>query len=217
MNSALGFLEVEEGLGWQRAQRGLLDGLEAGEDVLLGRAVDALIGNSLLPLAKMGVLGGDIGELMSFEGVLLHVVDVTFDLALVLWRVRARGNDGRLIVVSEGQDLGVKFRIVPVGLFDGRLQIIDPQSGRNSSEVAKGVFERSEKVVGALGEEGLGVAFPRVAEGDAQDVAHARFAILAPQGLGDAEVDLSFFAGGTFHAPDAFGRCGSQSSDVAFD
>ena len=199
MNSALGFLEVKEGLGWQRAQRGLLHGLEAGEDVLLRCAVDALIGNGLLPLAKMDVLGGDIGEVMSFEGVILHVVDVAFDFALVLGCVWARGNDGRLIVVREGEDLGVQFRIVPVGLFDGRLQIIDPQSGRNSSEVAKGVLERSEKVVSALGEEGLGVAFARVAEGDAQDVAHAGFSILAPQGLGDAEVDLSFFALG--HIP----------------
>ena len=56
---------------------------------------------------------------MAFEGVLFHIVDVALDLALVLWRVGTRGNNGRLIVGGESQEFGMQFGIVPVGLFDG--------------------------------------------------------------------------------------------------
>ena len=127
--------------------------------MLFGRAVDALVGSGLFPLAEMGVLRGDVRKLVSFEGVYFDVVDIAFDFAFVLRSVRTCWNDGGLIVISEGEDLGMKFRIVPVGLFDGGFEVVDTESGGDAAEVAKGVLDGCEEVIGTLCGKGLGVAF----------------------------------------------------------
>ena len=79
---------------------------------------------------------------MSFEGVDLDVVDVAFDFAFVLRGVGASRDDGCLIVFCEGEDLGVEFWIIPVGLFDGGFEVVDTQRRRDTAEVTEGILDR---------------------------------------------------------------------------
>lgn len=80
---------------------------------------------------------------MSFESVDFDVINVAFDFAFVLGGVGPRWDYGCVIRFREGEDLGVEFGIVPVGLFDCGFEVVDAESGRDAAEVPEGVLDGS--------------------------------------------------------------------------
>jgi hypothetical protein len=77
-----------------------------------------------LPVEQEAVLFLKPREASSFECVVLDVVDSFLDLALVAWGIGPRGPECRVVVFTEGLNLGVKFRFEPVGLLYSGAEII---------------------------------------------------------------------------------------------
>src|SRR5207302_370237 len=73
MNRAARLLETGEQTGGQGQEFWLLHFLKDPADLLLGRPMDARVGNVLLPLSQKTVLLGQALKASAFEGVVLHV------------------------------------------------------------------------------------------------------------------------------------------------
>ena len=104
VNDALFLVKEWEPLGGQRQQRALFD-LEKLPHLLFCRAVNALVGDVLLPMQQMSVLFSQRWKDAAFERVLLDVIDARFDFAkpgirdrrgrLPVGRGRADADDSR--------------------------------------------------------------------------------------------------------------------------
>ncbi len=116
MHGPMGLVEEGEPLDGQRQQRPPLRLLEELFDLLLGRAVNPLVGHLRLPVQEELVLLGQAREDPPLQGVPLHVLHAAFDLALVPRRVRLGGQEHRAVVLGERLQLGMDLRVVPVGL-----------------------------------------------------------------------------------------------------
>ena len=101
MNRSASFLEVREPIGRQRQQCCAFDLIEEFADLLLGRSVNACVGNRLLPLKQVFILSGQSLELAPFQGVVLGIFDPVFDLAFVLWLIGPGGENYRAVVLGQ--------------------------------------------------------------------------------------------------------------------
>ena len=101
-------------------------------------------------------------ETFSLQGIVLNVVNATFDLALVARRVGLGGKNSRVVVDAEGQHLRVDLRIEPVRLGDRRLQVVDDQCFGHAAEVAEGVLDTADELLGGLAKHHLAVGFTRM-------------------------------------------------------
>ena len=104
-------------------------------------------------------------------------------------------------MLAEGLHLRRQFRIEPVRMRHGRLQVVDHQRLGHAAEMPKGVFQRSQKIIGRLPERRFAVAFATVTQHDAKHVRLAPLAVGTDDRRAAAEVDLRFFAGGALHPP----------------
>jgi hypothetical protein len=159
------------------------------------RAVYASVGHRQFPVAEEAVLFLQTGEGPSPQGVFLDVVHASLHLPLVAGRVRSGGHEHRPIVFAEGADLGVELGVEPVGLRDGRLEVVQDEAARDPAEVPEGVLQAAEEVVGGLAGDDLAVALAGVAQDDAEDVRLASLAVKADDRRAGAEVDLGLVAG----------------------
>ena len=114
---------------------------------------------------------------------------------------RSRGPEDKAVVLAEGADLGIELGIKPVGLLHGGLQVIQNQSSRCATEVAKGTFNAAKEIVGGLAIDGLAVGLARVRQHDAEDMGSALAVGCVNRSTGP-EVDLSLFPWLTFKAPE---------------
>jgi hypothetical protein len=90
--------------------------LEELMNLLAGRAVDAGVGDTLLPIPQIPVLLGQTGERATLEGIVLDVPDGVLDLALVPRRVGFGRQDRGAVVLAEGLNRRRQIGIVPVRL-----------------------------------------------------------------------------------------------------
>ena len=123
-------MERRKAVSWQRQQRLSFDFLKLFANLLFRCPVDPRIGNVRFPFQEMIVLVNQSLEEMPLECIVLHVLDATFNLPLVLWRVRFRRNKHRPVVTCERLKLWMNFGIVPVGSLHRGLQVVDHQSFR---------------------------------------------------------------------------------------
>lgn len=218
VDAALAFAEAGEEVGWQGLEVWLFDFGEVGADLAAGGAVDAGVGDSFFPVSEVDVEGVEVGEGFLFEGAFADVADVAFDFAFVLRGVGLGGESDESVVLAEGGEFWVEFGVVEVGFEDPGFEVVEDEGARDAAEVAQGVFEAPDEAFGVLPGHGFGVAFARVAQGDAQEV---DFATLSSEGEGGgAVVDLGFFTGFALHTPDGFlgvGMGGFEPGDEAFD
>ena len=103
-------------------------------------------------------------------------------------------------MLGEGAQLGVQFRIKPVGRLDAGFEIVEDQHLGHAAEVPEGIFQAANEVLGRLPVDGLAVALARVAQDDAKDVRAAPLAVGLKDRNAAAEIDLGFLAGSAFHA-----------------
>ena len=80
-------------------------------------------------------------------------------------------------MLGEGAHLGIELGIEPVGLRHGRLEVVQDQAAGHAAEVAEGVLEAAEEVVGGLAGDGLAEPLAGVAQDDAEDVGLASLAV----------------------------------------
>ena len=218
VDAALGFGEAGAEIGRQGLEDGLFDVGEVGPDSPAGGAVDAGVCDGFFPVTEVDVEGVEVGEGFGFEGAFADVADVAFDFAFVLRGVGLGGERDESVVPAEGGEFWVEFGVVEVGFEDAGFEVVEDEGARDPAEVAQGVFEAPDEAFGVLAGHGFGVAFARVAQGDAQEV---DFTPLATEGEGGGGVvDLGFFAGFALHAPDGFLGVGIgrfEPGDEAFD
>jgi hypothetical protein len=101
---------------------------------------------------------------------------------------------------GEGTQLRVEVRIKPIRLLHAGFQVVEHQSPGHAAEVGESVFQTADEVLGGLAINGLAVTLARVAQNDAKDLSASASAIGLQDGNAATEIDLSFFAGDTFHA-----------------
>jgi hypothetical protein len=157
----------------------------------------------------MLVLLSKARERSALEGVLLHVRDAAFHLALVARGSWLRGEHGRAIVPAELLELRIDRRIEPVCLQDSRLEVVDDQGVRHAPKVLERVLHALNEVVGRLGEDGLAVTASRVGEHDADDVRPPSLAVGADHDRTGPEVDLGLEAWRALHPTE---RCRQSRS-----
>ena len=129
------------------------------------------------------------------QGVVLDVVDALLDLPLVAGRVGPGGQKHGAVVLAEGADLGVELGIEPVGLLHGGLEVVQDQPPGHAAEVAEGILQAAEEVVGGLAVDDLAVGLAGVAQHDAEDMGLAALAVGADDRGARAEVDLGLVTG----------------------
>jgi len=112
--------------------------------------VNPRVSGVLFPVEQMRILLVETVEHAPGQRVVLHVLDARLHLALMLRRIRLRRQKYRSVVLRERLQLRMDFRIVPVGLFYGRLEIIDRQLPGNSPEITERVFEDANEVLSRL-------------------------------------------------------------------
>ena len=113
-------------------------------------------------------------------------------------------------MLAEGADLGVELGIEPVGLLHGGAEVVQDQSPRRTAELAEGVLDAAEKVVGGLAVDDLAVGLAGVGQHDAEDMGPAALAVGPNDGGTCAEVDLSLLTGLAFEAAEGQLGVGSR-------
>jgi hypothetical protein len=106
----------------------------------------------------------------------------------------ARRQQREAIVLAELDDLGIQFRIVPVGLFDDRRGIVEDHDLRHASQSPEGVLQGANERLGGQPPHGLAVALARVAEHGAKHMRAERLAVGALATRAGAVVDLQLVA-----------------------
>ena len=95
-------------------------------------------------------------------------------------------------------ELGIK----PVRLLHGGLQVIQNQSSRCATEVAKGTFNAAKEFIGGLAIDGLGVGLARVRQHDAEDMGSEALVVGCINRSTGTEVDLGLLPWLTLKAPE---------------
>ncbi len=181
--------------------------------------MNSRVGHTPLPELQVPVLGFQRSERVPLERVAFHITDAALDLALVPRRAGLGGQDHRTIVLTEREQLGIQLGIKPVGMRDGRLEVVDHQRLGHSAEMPEGILDRPQEVVGRLAKADFTVGFTRMREHDAKDVRLAPLAgtdrrlVRQRDRHAGAEVDLSLFARRDFHATHRQGRPAGQPLD----
>ena len=194
--------------------------LHVGEvlaDLTARGAVDPGVGHGQLPVQQEAVLLLQAGEASPLEGIVLNVVDTLLDLPLVAGRVGPRGPEHDAVMLAEGADLGIELGIEPVGLLHGGLEVIQDQPPRCSAEVAEGILDAAEEVVGGLAVDDLAVGLAGVRQHDAEEMGFAALAVGADDRGTCAEVDLGLITGLAFEAAEGELARRLQAADEATD
>ena len=212
---AFGFNKGGEEPGWQRLQGGLFALLKVTVNLPLGGAVDAPVGFGLFPVTQVSVDFEKGVEGLAFDRALFDVTDASLYFAFVLGSARPGGQGHDVVVLTKGGEFRIEFGIVNIGLEDSGLEVVEHQHARHATETAKGVLDSTDEAFGVLPRHGLGVAFARVAQGDSQQM--DLLSLAGQLNPGGSVVDLSFFAGFTFHAPDTLWITRLELGHEAFD
>jgi hypothetical protein len=101
---------------------------------------------------------------------------------------------------GERLKLRMDLQIVPIGLRDGCLEIVDHQPTRNATEIMKRVFKTLNKRFGRLPVNRLAVALPAVAQDHAKNPRPTPLAFAVDDWNSGAEVNLSLVARLDLHA-----------------
>ena len=120
-------------------------------------------------------------------------------------------------MLRERTQLGVQLRVIPVGLLDAGLEIVQHQAARQAAEVIEGVFQTTQERVGRLPPHRLAVAPARVAQHDAKDMRSPTPAVRSHDRSAAAEIDLHLVAGRTLHAAKGQRPTAIEALDKAAD
>ena len=136
------------------------------------------------------------------------------DLAFVARHVRfGRQYDG-LIMLGESDDLGIELRIKPIGLGDGRPQIIDHTGVGNPAEITESVLQAANEIFRRLPPDHFAVSLAGVAEHDAEEMRPAPLAVFDDPGP-LPKIDLDFMTWRTFHPAKRQRQTRSQTAHKA--
>ena len=102
---------------------------------------------------------------------------------------------------GEAAELGVEFRVIPVGLEHPRLQVVHHHGFGHAAIMPEAVFQTAQERLGVLAADGLGVALARMAQHAPEDVGAPPLALELHPGP-QAKVHLHLLPGGALHPPE---------------
>ena len=143
-----GLLEVLKATRWQWQKLLLFEFMKDSQYLPLGRPMNPEISGLLLPVEQELILLGEARELPPLESVVLDIGNAAFDLALVPRCPRLGRQDDRAIVSAELSELRIELGVEPIGLDDGRLEVVDDKRVRNATEVLEGILKAADEVIG---------------------------------------------------------------------
>jgi hypothetical protein len=179
--------------------------------------MNASVGDSAFPVCKVFVLLGQAIELATTQRVLLHIVDTPFDFSLVTRSARSRGDERAAVVLAEINDLGIQFWIVPVGLDDSALGIVENDCLRHATKVPKSVFENANELLGGLSKDRFGVALSRVTQDCSKDMRAPERTVGHANLRTGAKVDLKLLAWLDLDSPEWQIRVRAEFGDEPID
>ncbi|HUY88365.1 MAG TPA: hypothetical protein VMV10_06500 [Pirellulales bacterium] len=215
-DDALRFLKAGKAFDGQRRQRRTFDFLKDLADLSLRRAMNPRVGDGRFPMFQESLLFVEAGERAAFQGVVFDVLDSRLDLPLVPGHVGPGRQDQRAVVPAERLHLRREFGIEPVGMRDGRLQVVDHQRLGRAAKMSEGVLQATDEIFRRLAKRRFAVALPRMAEHDAEDIRLAPLALGADDRRARAEVDLGLFARRRFQTTERRDGRGAQRTHEAF-
>ena len=109
--------------------------------------------------------------------------------------------------------LTVEFRIVPIGLDNGGLEVVDDEGFGRAAEVTESILDAADELFGGLPRHHFAVGFAGAAAGPCETGADVFVCHRAHDGRALAEVHLGFLTWPTFHPPERQRRAAIQSTD----
>jgi hypothetical protein len=106
----------------------------------------------------------------ALERVIFDILYAFFNFAFMAWGIRLCRQNHRAVMFAKGLDLGMDVRIVPVGIFYSRFQIVDNQGPGDTTKVPKGILQTANEVVGGLTIDDLAVRLARETQNDPKNV-----------------------------------------------
>src|SRR5229473_1593228 len=193
MDAALTLMEERETLRRQRPQGRPFHVREQLAYLLPRRAMHARVRHGTLPVAQEAILLVQAGEGPSLEGVVLHIVDATFHLALVPWRVRPRRQQHHAVVLAERLHLRIELGVEPVRPRYRGTQVVAHQPLRHAAKGAKGILQTADQGLRRLAIDRFAVTLARMAQHHAQHMRPTALASRVHDRGALAEVDLRLF------------------------
>ena len=194
----------------------LLLGKQSG-DLLARGAVDAHIGHGLLPVAQKLVFRAQALEGAPAQGIALEVTDPALGLAFVFRGSGPTGQQGAAVVPAKAHQLGVEFRIAPVGLLHRGAQVVEIQNLGDAPEGAKRILQTTDEVLGGLVKDRFAVSLARVAQDHAQDPGPTAPAIGIDHRGPGAKINCDLLARLDLDAPHPLGLLAAELAHEPFD
>ena len=114
-------------------QMSLLSALKGRSNMLLRGAMNPRVRDCFLPMVQVGVLLCQTLKASSLQGILLNIVHTPLDLYFMPRCCRTSRQECEAVMFAELVDLGMQFGIVPVGLENHALGIVEDDRLRDSA------------------------------------------------------------------------------------
>ena len=176
--------------------------MEADQGLLLGRAVDTQPRSGIAPIQHVLVGLGDRRWLPTAQKIALDVVDAALlDLSLVLRCTRSARGDQKAIMLCT-LPVGLLYPgIVPGGLDDGCLQVVDHHTFWYTIKPRQSIPVQAQPGLDLLVKDELDVLVAAPRQRHRKEPRLARLACIGVDHLpGIPKVDLSFFTRLPFHS-----------------
>lgn len=182
--------------GGQGLEEGLLRLGEHHQRLLLGGAVDPVAGRFQHPLLELAVGVDQIAELTQGQEVVFDVLDPGLHPRLHLRLSRRTVRDQKAVAFGKLGVGTVHRRIVPAGLDDPGLEVVDHHLGRHPAEELEGPAVTAQPGRHLLVADDLGVLVPAEGQGHDEYPGGKRLAGMGIKQLGaGTEIHLGRFAG----------------------
>ena len=160
-----------------------------------GLGVETHVGDILHPVARAGIEGVEAGEIEAAEEVALDVPHGRLDASLLLGLPGSTRPDLEAVVLGQIDIAGMKGDGTAAGMIEhGGFAVVDPDLGRNTSEVGECVLVGAQEELHGLTESELEVKAPTVSQDQDEEAdASAGVAALDPPGM--SPIDLSTLTG----------------------
>ena len=107
----------------------------------------------------------------------------------------------RTVMLTEGLNLGIQLRIIPVRLADRGPEIIDDDGLEHALEMPECILQTADETLGGLMKYRFTVGFARMAQDDTEDITFSTFAFGGKDGRPGAEIHLRLLTRRRLHPP----------------
>ena len=186
-------------------------------DLLLGRAVNALVGNLPLPVQQEVVLFRQAGKHPAFQRIGFDILHRAFHLALVVRAIWLCRHHDRIVISTKLPQFRHNFRIVKVRFGDRSFQIIRHARQSHTAKITETVFQHPDEILRILMVYRFAVGLAGIAQNNPEYPGLAPYSIFPKNRSPAAKINLGFFAWKFFEAAHWIDMAGLLAADEALD